>query len=151
MTAAGVPAEATRAILAERGDDPALAVESAKQLAHELQAGDASQLPAVLTALSRPTRLVRGKDVAASDNVNEALFDSDEERALWAAYEKMAANIVEGMSIKAWLEEAAKLGQPVDAFFTNVLVMTEDNAIKANRLALVQRVASVSNGILDFE
>ncbi|KAF6257872.1 glycyl-tRNA synthetase beta subunit-domain-containing protein, partial [Scenedesmus sp. NREL 46B-D3] len=54
----GVSAEAVRAVLAERGDNPTLASSTAAQLQAALDAGDASPLRAVMTALSRPTRIV---------------------------------------------------------------------------------------------
>jgi glycyl-tRNA synthetase beta subunit len=59
----GVPLEAARAVLAERADNPALAAESARQLAAEMAAGEGGALRRVMMAFSRPTRIVRGKEV----------------------------------------------------------------------------------------
>ena len=50
-----------RAVLAERGDDPALAAQTAEDLRRELEAGEAGRLRRLMAALSRPTRLARGK------------------------------------------------------------------------------------------
>ena len=38
----------------------------------------------------------------------------------------------------------------INAFFDKVLVMAEDPAVKANRLALVGRVAHLSDGLADL-
>ncbi len=59
----GVPAEAARAVLAERADNPALAAASARALTAELAAGESGLLRRVMMAFSRPTRIVRGKEV----------------------------------------------------------------------------------------
>lgn len=51
-------------VLAERGDDPARALLTAEQLqAAWQQPGDATPLKSLMASLSRPTRIVRGKQV----------------------------------------------------------------------------------------
>ena len=138
-------------MLAERGDDPALAIASAQELAAELAAGADSALPAVLTALSRPTRLVRGQPAPpVATAVDAALFDCDAERELHAAYAAAAARVAPGMAVAEWLEVAAGLVAPVDTFFDSVFVMADDAAVRENRLALVRAVAALPRGVLDL-
>ena len=40
----------------------------------------------------------------------------------------------------------ADLQGPINRFFTDVLVMAEDPAVRQARLALVQRIAALPNG-----
>lgn len=54
------------------------------------------------------------------------------------------------MSISDFLEATAGLIGPVDAYFDKVFVMTDNELIRCNRLALLRRIASLSDGILDF-
>ncbi len=42
------------------------------------------------------------------------------------------------------------LEDPINRFFTDVLVMAEDPAIRQARLALVQRIAALPDGIADL-
>jgi glycyl-tRNA synthetase beta subunit len=42
------------------------------------------------------------------------------------------------------------LAKPINAFFDQVFVMVEDQAVRENRLALLQRVARLSRGIVDL-
>ena len=49
-----------------------------------------------------------------------------------------------------FLQAALKLEGPITKFFDNVFVMVEDTAVKNNRLALLQEVASVTKGIIDL-
>jgi glycyl-tRNA synthetase beta chain len=44
----------------------------------------------------------------------------------------------------------AQLRGPIDTFFDEVLVMAEDAALRANRLALVRRVAALFGDLADF-
>jgi glycyl-tRNA synthetase beta chain len=44
----------------------------------------------------------------------------------------------------------ATLRAPVDAFFEDVLVNDEDEAIRANRLALLTRIRAATQTVADF-
>ncbi len=54
------------------------------------------------------------------------------------------------MSIPDFLAATADLVEPVDAYFDKVFVMTDNEQVKRNRLALLRQIASLSEGILDF-
>ena len=59
----------------------------------ELRKGDSGLLHRVMTAFSRPTRIVRGKDVAASWQVREDLFELEEEPQLLAAFQRVQGQV----------------------------------------------------------
>jgi glycyl-tRNA synthetase beta subunit len=40
--------------------------------------------------------------------------------------------------------------EPITAFFDDVLVMAEDEALRENRLALLQHIAALTEGIVDL-
>jgi glycyl-tRNA synthetase beta subunit len=147
---AGIPAEAARAVLVECSDDAALAVASASELADELAAGDNSPLPVVLQALARPTRLIRDKAVDAAAQVDASLFECQEERDLWASYTAIRGSLQKDMRCTAWLKAVLPIVDHVNAFFTQVFVMAEDESVRRNRLALVRDVANMSSGIVDL-
>jgi len=46
--------------------------------------------------------------------------------------------------------QLAQLAQPVDAFFDNVMVNADDPAVRTNRLALLQELQKLFNGIADI-
>ena len=51
---------------------------------------------------------------------------------------------------KAALEQIATLRPQVDAFFDAVMVMAPDAEVRANRLALLEKVLGDFSGIADF-
>lgn len=55
-----------------------------------------------------------------------------------------------GMSIQEFLTTTSVLINPVDAYFEKVFVMTDDQQVKNNRLAMLRQIAALSDGILDF-
>lgn len=59
----GLRVEAVRAVLSQRGNNPALAAASARNAHAQLQQGDGALLQRVLAAMARPVRIMRGKDV----------------------------------------------------------------------------------------
>lgn len=160
----GAGAEAVRAVLAERGDDPALAAATVAQLSPYVGAEGASdsgagaaRLKRVMTALARPTRIIRGKAAAeAAATVDEALFEQGgEERALEAALREADAALEarggsRACSVDDFLEAAEIMVPAIDAFFEKVFVMCEDSAVRANRIALLRDVAAFSKGVLDL-
>lgn len=150
MIDSGVPAEAVRAVIAERGDNPALASQSAGDLKAELAKGDASQLNGVMMALSRPTRIVRGKAVDPSWTVSDSKFELAEEKALYEAYKQVSAHMTPDTSIPDFLAACQQLLQPIDGFFEKVFVMCDDEAVRNNRLALLRDIAGLTRGIVDL-
>ncbi|MBX8812063.1 glycine--tRNA ligase subunit beta [Ochrobactrum sp. MR34] len=93
----------------------------------------------------------KGTVIAA--NVDAALFNNEEEKALFAAVqsaETKAAAAIAKEDFSAAMSAMAELRAPVDAFFDKVMVNDEDDAIRANRLALLAKIRSVTGQVADF-
>jgi len=144
----GIAVEYVRAVLPERGTDPGLAEATLRELA---AVGEGEAFQATLEAFGRPTRLVRGKETGDAASVDPALFEHDEERALWGAYEQASATIDARMSLPDFLVAIKPVEEAVGPYFDKVFVMAEDEAIRANRLAALAAVARLPNGVLSFE
>jgi glycyl-tRNA synthetase beta chain len=61
----------------------------------------------------------------------------------------VAATVQNG-DYEAALRHIATLKAPVDDFFEGVMVMAEDDAVRTNRLALLDRLAGLFTNIADF-
>ncbi|KAJ9563362.1 hypothetical protein OSB04_008522, partial [Centaurea solstitialis] len=143
----GINPEVVRAILAERANWPGLAAKSAYKL-DTLSRGEV--LPKVVEAYSRPTRIVRGKDVDVETEVDEALFETNEEKALWSAFLSIRSKINPGIEVDDFVETSLLLIQPLEDFFAHVFVMVEDERIRKNRLALLRDISQLPKGIVDL-
>jgi glycyl-tRNA synthetase beta chain len=85
--------------------------------------------------------------------LNESLFENDCEGALLKAYAAIRDDIGTKVSDGAFYEallEIAELKTPVDAFFDGVMVMAEDDQVRENRMAILERIAGLFTGIADF-
>lgn len=93
----------------------------------------------------------KGTEVAPS--VDPARFTTGEEKALFAAVnqaESKAAQAIQAQDFSGAMQALSALRQPVDAFFEGVLVNDDDAAIRANRLALLQRIRAATGQVADF-
>jgi glycyl-tRNA synthetase len=133
------------AALAEREDNPYQALTTVRSLSDW---ADRPQFATLLTTYSRPSRIVR--EYATEFPLDPEMFTEPSEhelyRAMLAAQKQRAAvDDVDGL-----MAVLRPLAQPIDAFFDQVFVMVEEQAVRENRLALLQRIAALPNGIVDL-
>ncbi|KAI4295473.1 hypothetical protein L6164_035518 [Bauhinia variegata] len=140
-------AEVVRSVLAERANFPCLAAKSAYKM-EELSRGEL--FPKVVEAYSRPTRIVRGKEDELHVEVDEAAFETDEERVLWRTFLSVKKRINPDVEIDDFVQISSELIHPLEEFFNHVFVMVDDDNIRKNRLALLKGIAELPRGIADF-
>lgn len=87
---------------------------------------------------------------AEADQVDESLFVEDVERALYQAYLSVQQEVESLSDQEKALATLATLREPIKAFFDSVMVMAEDQAVRANRLGLLLRLSRLIFGYADF-
>ncbi len=92
---------------------------------------------AVAAANKRIANILKKADSVNTD-IDTSLLVEDAEKVLFKALREAESNFPG--DAKAQLQVLASLREPVDAFFDGVMVMADDAAIKANRLALLARL-----------
>ncbi len=93
------------------------------------------------------------KNVSGEYVVNESLFAEDAEGALYAAENKAAENVAAAVArhdYQTALQALAAMRPEIDAFFDAVLVMADDEAVRANRLALLQKLVGLTADLGDL-
>jgi len=104
-------------------------------------------------AFKRVANIQEKAPAAAGALVDPARLTEPAERALLAELERVEGEAAEARARRdypAILRAVATLKPAVDAFFEGVMVMAEDPAVRANRLALMRRVASLFTDLADF-
>jgi len=139
----GYPASVTKAVLAAQATNPYAAEQTAVSLTTLTQADD---WDSVLDGYARCVRITRKESEQYA--LNPTAFTLDEEKQLFAAYKDakaMADGTVDG------LEAGLRLMLPaITAFFDGVMVMDKETAVRQNRLALLQQIAALTDGIADL-
>lgn len=145
---AGVEADTIDAVLAAGVEEPAVIGQRAYAL-EDARANDAETFDNLATAYARANNL-RKPELGSA--VDEDLL-TEPERPLAAAVaqaEGTVAAALEADSFAAALFELAALRAPIDGFFTDVMVMDEDPALRDNRLRLLNRFVAVFANVADF-
>jgi len=104
-------------------------------------------------AFKRVGNIIRQADTAGADRVDTALFSHESEAALNDAFVRISnavAGSLERGEFDRALREIAALRGPVDAFFDGVMVLTDDERIRKNRLALLSSIAGIFERFADF-
>ena len=109
------------------------------------------EFEALLTAFTRASNLARH---ATTDAIDPALLTEDGEVGLYQAWSRIKKEIMrleQQDQIEQALFAAASLLEPIGHFFDEVLVMAPEEAIRANRLALLKDIASTLRKFGDLD
>jgi glycyl-tRNA synthetase len=139
--------DVVQAVLAARAHDPARAAADVRDL-NALVTADS--FAALLAAYSRAARIVRGQHKHIPGSVDPALFEHDAERALWRALQRARETVSPDLAVGDLVARLEPLAVPINALFEQVFVMTDDARLRANRLALLQQIADLPDGIVDL-
>jgi glycyl-tRNA synthetase len=131
------------ACLAERGYNPYLAYKSVFEFSRWVERDDWME---ILWAYSRSFRIVR--DFKETFHLDPSKFIEQATERLYEAYS--ACRVEPSSSVNELLVSLSSLVNPINTFFDEVLVMTEEREIRENRIALLQRIASLTEGIVDL-
>lgn len=108
---------------------------------------------AALAAANKRVQNLLKKNDAPLGDVNEALLQLDEEKALFAAAQNVLPKVeaaVAAQDFQTALALLATIKPQVDAFFDGVMVMADDEAVKLNRLSLLKQLAALLNAVADI-
>ena len=142
----GLPHDVVAAVLAEQAHDPYRAAAAARELAALTQAPDWAD---VFTAYARCKRIVRA--LPETYALAPEHYTEEATRGLYDTWQMANGKwqITSG-EVSVLAEVLRDLQAPINRFFTDVLVMAEDPAVRQARLALLQRIAALPDGIADL-
>ncbi|MCK8828071.1 glycine--tRNA ligase subunit beta [Natroniella acetigena] len=104
----------------------------------------------LITAFNRASNLAAK---AEEKQFDPELFREEPTEQLYSAYQEVREEIEQLTAKKYYLQalqEVAKLKKPIDNFFNSVMVMTDDQEIKNNRLGLLKTVSQLLSRIADL-
>lgn len=126
------------------------------QVAERVRAAAAfAQLPeaASLAAANKRIGNLLKKAEGEIGAVNDAALVEPAEKALAATVAKLRPQAEAQLAVGDFagsLSTLAQAREPVDAFFADVMVMAEDPAVRANRLALLSQLHGLMNQVADI-
>ncbi len=110
------------------------------------------QAESLAAANKRITNILKKTDIAPG-KVQNNLLQEAAEQALHTAMMQVKPQVDDAFAqgdFTTTLKTLAQLRDPVDAFFTNVMVMADDPALRNNRIALLSELHAMMNQVADI-
>ncbi|MGL4191380.1 MAG: glycine--tRNA ligase subunit beta [Vibrio sp.] len=147
---AGFSSDIIQAVLARNPTKPADFDQRVKAVSHFRALEEAEALAA---ANKRVGNILAKYDGELAAEIDLALLQEDAEKTLAEAVEIMAEALEPAFATGDYQQALSKLAglrEPVDAFFDNVMVMADDQALKQNRLTLLNKLRNLFLQIADI-
>ncbi|CAE6877676.1 Glycyl-tRNA synthetase beta subunit [Vibrio sp. B1FLJ16] len=146
----GFSVDIIQAVLARHPTKPADFDQRVKAVSHfrELEAAES-----LAAANKRVGNILAKFDGELAEEIDLSLLQEDAEKALAESVEVMTEALEPAFATGNYQEALSKLAdlrEPVDAFFDNVMVMADDEALKKNRLTLLNNLRNLFLQIADI-
>ncbi len=152
LEAAGVSYDVIRAVLGTPWHDVVEVVNRTRAV-DQMRADD-DEFEGIVDTATRPANISRPADIPTAARVESALFTEAIEGELWAAYRKskdtVAAALDSRFDYKGAWRALKEMRAPIDAYFNAVMVNVDDEAVRANRLALMRDIDRLYCRLADF-
>ena len=112
-----------------------------------------SQASVLADSNKRVANILAKSEVSVADTVDEALLSESAEQSLYASVlqaQTAVKPLLEQADYTQVLQTLASLDEPLTQFFDNVMVNSEDAALKNNRLALLKQVRALFLTVADI-
>ncbi|WP_286828111.1 MULTISPECIES: glycine--tRNA ligase subunit beta [Kordiimonas] len=150
----GVRHDLIDAVFAKGDDDLVRILNRVAALSAFLESDDGSNLLAGYKRAANILKIEEKKDGKSYDqDVHEAALIDPEEEALAVALTRAGADAEHALAAEDFEKAMAALSTlraPIDAFFDKVTVNADDEALRANRLALLSQIRAAVNTVADF-
>lgn len=147
---AGLSAETFDAVMVRQ---PSSLLDFDRRLAAVQTFARLDQATSLAAANKRIANILRKAGDPAGLTVKKKLLQEDAELALFSALEGAQEKVEPLLAARAYadvLNALADLRDPVDRFFDDVMVMTDDDAVKNNRLALLGKLRALFLNVADI-
>jgi glycyl-tRNA synthetase beta chain len=145
----GFSAELIQSVLVRRPTKP---VDFEKRIQAVAKFQELPEAQPIAAANKRISNILAKVDGQINAEVVNSLFEEEAEKALaekLGSLESKLSPLFDAGDYEAALFELASLQAPVDQFFDNVMVMAENEAVKQNRLALLNRLRNLFLQVAD--
>ena len=151
--ARGYTYDVVSAVLAVDSDDVVDAAARAEAVSKVRGSADFESISAAFKRMKNILRQASEKTKVIAMRVDSSGLQEESEKALAALIPQTVASVAKlraAHDYEGALLEIAKLRPAIDKFFDNVMVMVDDDNLRANRLALLQTVVKQFSTIADF-
>lgn len=146
----GISAEQFEAVRVCR---PAQPLDFAKRIEAVREFSQMSGAESLSAANKRINNLLKKVDGALPEDVNVSLFEEGAEKQLWEALDALRETVSDQLASHDYVSAIGSLAtirDAVDRFFDDVMVMADDQAVRQNRLALLNQIYQLFLQVADI-
>jgi len=146
----GISAEQFEAVRVCR---PAHPIDFAQRIEAVKQFSAMDGAESLSAANKRISNILKKVDGTIAETVNPDLFTEAAETNLWNALDELRETVSEqiaGRDYVSAISELSSIREAVDTFFDDVMVMADDEAVKNNRLALLNQIYQLFLQVADI-
>jgi len=146
----GIRVDIIQAVLAKK---PSAPLDFDKRIKAVAFFGELAEAETLAAANKRVGNILAKFDGQLYDSFKLELAAEQAEKDLASTYQEISQKVVPLMKDKNYqeaLSELAQLKTPIDTFFDNVMVMSDDEAVKINRLTLLNEIRNSFFAIADI-
>ena len=149
----GYAYDVVNAVLAAGSDDVVDALARAEAVTGVRGSDDFTSISVAFKRIKNILRQANETKKAVAPQLDSAALSDEAEKVLAAEIPAIASQVSELRAERNYsqaLAEISRLRKPVDTFFDKVMVMVDDERVRANRLALLRDLLSEFSTIADF-
>jgi glycyl-tRNA synthetase beta chain len=149
----GFAYDVVNAVLAAGSDDVVDAIARAQAVSAVRGSEDFASISVAFKRIKNILRQAKETNKAVAAQLDSTALSEESETTLAAQIPGIAARVRELRAEKNYspaLLEISRLRKPVDLFFDKVMVMVDDESVRANRLALLRDLLNEFSTIADF-
>ncbi|WP_273718969.1 MULTISPECIES: glycine--tRNA ligase subunit beta [Bartonella] len=149
----GARYDALEAVLNKDSDDFLLVARHVESLIAFINTHDGMNFVASVKRTANILENEFQKNTTIANEINPDLFIETEEKQLYHAIceaEKKVLAPINATNLSCALDILAPLGKLIDLFFEKVLVNDKNPDVRANRLALLKRIHTITQAVVDF-
>jgi glycyl-tRNA synthetase beta chain len=149
----GFAYDVVNAVLAADADDVVDAIARAEAVSKVRGSEDFASIAVAFKRTKNILRQARETNKAVAEQLDSSALTEETEKQLATLIPETSAavrNFREEKNYAAALGQVSHLRQPIDRFFDKVMVMVDDERVRANRLALLRDLLSEFSTIADF-
>ncbi|KDN95728.1 glycyl-tRNA ligase [Hydrogenovibrio marinus] len=146
----GISAEEFEAV---RVCEPSHPIDFDKRIAAVQQFSAMDEAESLSAANKRISNILKKLDEPFAETVDTNLFETDAEKNLFATLDELreeVSRLIADRDYAQAMQTLAKIRQPVDVFFDDVMVMADDLNVRNNRLALLNQIYQLFLQIADI-
>ena len=145
--------DVVNAVLAADADDVVDAIARAEAVSEVRGSEDFASISVAFKRIKNILRQARETKKVIAEQLDSSSLSEEAEKQLAELIPKTASEVRrlgEEKNYASALVQISRLRQPVDTFFDKVMVMVDDERVRANRLALLRDLLSEFSTIADF-